>query len=151
MDDKQHYDKIKRIIRNLKKAEIRARFGNVAPENKHIYSKLIWSKFFEIKHPYKGRAKYSLDQLVNMDKESLNRVIEEFYSEVFYQFYNDNYISGKAGFNPELLKKLGLKADASIDDIKKRFRELAKKLHPDTGGGHGEFVELNEVYQKLRE
>lgn len=151
MVDKLHVDKIKRIVRNLKRAEVRARFGNIAPSNKHIYSRLVWTKFFDMKPPYKKHARYNLDQLIHMNKQELDEVIEEFYSEVFYQFYSTNYLTGNAEFDPALLKKLRLPLDASIDDIKKRFRELSKRLHPDAGGEHEAFVELNEVYQKLRE
>lgn len=135
MIDKQYYDKIKRIIRNLKKAEIRIRFGSIDPANKHIYVNLVWSKFFELKRPYKGHTKYNLDQLAQMDKQELDKVIEEFYYNLFYQFINRYYSNDNAVFDPELLSKLGLPSNAGINDIKKRFRQLAKEMHPDTGEG----------------
>jgi len=46
---------------------------------------------------------------------------------------------------------LGLSADCSIDDIKRRFRELAKKYHPDCGGDSERFIELIGVYEQLIE
>lgn len=151
MIDKQHYDKIKRIIRNLKKAEIRIRFGSIDPANKYIHTNLVWSKFFELKIPYKGRAKYNLDQLIALDKQELDKIVEEFYYNLFYQFINRYYSNDNTVFDPELLSKLGLPSSACIDDIKKRFRQLAKEMHPDAGGGHEEFIALNQLYQKLRE
>lgn len=44
---------------------------------------------------------------------------------------------------------LKIKSDATQDDIKKAFRELAKKLHPDKGGNEDDFKELNEAYENL--
>jgi molecular chaperone DnaJ len=48
---------------------------------------------------------------------------------------------------------LGVKKDASPDDIKKSFRQLARKFHPDLNKGSKEaeekFKEINEAYQVL--
>ncbi|MBE0417647.1 MAG: molecular chaperone DnaJ [Coriobacteriia bacterium] len=44
---------------------------------------------------------------------------------------------------------LGVKKDASADEIKKAFRRLARKHHPDTGGSEEKFKELNEAYEVL--
>ena len=46
---------------------------------------------------------------------------------------------------------MGLAPDASATDIKRRFRELAKKYHPDSGGDQSKFIELMENYHKLIE
>jgi len=47
---------------------------------------------------------------------------------------------------------LGVTKNSSIDDIKKAYRKLALKYHPDRGGGaeaEQKFKEINEAYQIL--
>lgn len=44
---------------------------------------------------------------------------------------------------------LGVKADASEEDIRKAYRKKAHKLHPDKGGDPKKFRELNEAYEAL--
>ncbi|MBE0476201.1 MAG: molecular chaperone DnaJ [Coriobacteriia bacterium] len=44
---------------------------------------------------------------------------------------------------------LGVKKDASADEIKKAFRTLARRHHPDTGGSEERFKEVNEAYEVL--
>lgn len=44
---------------------------------------------------------------------------------------------------------LGVKKDASTDDIRKAFRKLAVKYHPDRGGDEQKFKEVSEAYETL--
>ena len=44
---------------------------------------------------------------------------------------------------------LGVKKSASADEIKKAFRKLARKHHPDAGGDEETFKEINEAYEVL--
>ncbi|MBS3067168.1 molecular chaperone DnaJ [Candidatus Micrarchaeota archaeon] len=44
---------------------------------------------------------------------------------------------------------LGLSKNASVDDIKKAYRNLAMKHHPDKGGDAEKFKELSEAYAVL--
>ncbi len=44
---------------------------------------------------------------------------------------------------------LGVSRDASKEDVKKAFRKLAHKHHPDKGGEEAKFKEINEAYQIL--
>tara|TARA_B100000475_G_scaffold190322_1_gene162350 strand:- start:264 stop:1136 length:873 start_codon:yes stop_codon:yes gene_type:complete len=45
---------------------------------------------------------------------------------------------------------LGVPEDASNDQIKKAFKEIAKKEHPDRGGDESKFKEANEAYDTLK-
>ncbi len=55
--------------------------------------------------------------------------------------------------NKDYYEMLGVKRDASQDDLKKAFRQLARKYHPDLNKGSKEaeekFKEINEAYQVL--
>lgn len=44
---------------------------------------------------------------------------------------------------------LGVKKDASADEIKKAFRKKAQKHHPDAGGDEETFKQINEAYEVL--
>lgn len=44
---------------------------------------------------------------------------------------------------------LGINRDASSEDIKKAFKSLAMKHHPDRGGDAKKFQEINEAYSTL--
>ena len=44
---------------------------------------------------------------------------------------------------------LGVKKDASADEIKKAFRKKAQKHHPDAGGDEETFKQINEAYEAL--
>ena len=45
---------------------------------------------------------------------------------------------------------LGVPEDASNEQIKKAFKEIAKKEHPDRGGNEAVFKEANEAYDTLK-
>jgi DnaJ-domain-containing protein 1 len=44
---------------------------------------------------------------------------------------------------------LGLEDNASLAEIKKKYRELAKEHHPDNGGDPKEFMKLQKAYKKI--
>lgn len=46
---------------------------------------------------------------------------------------------------------LGIKKDASADEIKSAFRKAAIEHHPDRGGDEAKFKEINEAYEVLKD
>ena len=51
----------------------------------------------------------------------------------------------------ELNERFGYENDVKINgkDVKKIYRELSLKNHPDKGGSHQAMVAINEFYEKL--
>ncbi len=135
----------------MKKLEIKIRFGGVMPGDSRI--RLVWDDFFSTSDCRKGcnaaGAKYILDDLEGLDKTRLKDIIDEYFYRVYYQVYRENGIMPANVYDPDLLGILGLKPDADYEQIKRRFRELAKKYHPDLGGDSERMIELLDAYHKL--
>ncbi len=140
-----HIDEIKRKVRKLKRFEEQIRFGN-SP----VQGSLVWTRFFDLRDSCPARAKYSLKDLSLMDQEEYKRVVSEYMAFVYYELYQaKGFIYSSGHYDPEALQKLGLPAFATEQDIKRRFRELAKQYHPDMGGDATMFIELMDQYKKL--
>ena len=128
------HDETKRKLRKLKGLEQKIRRGRAAG------AALVWDGFFTVKYPIKIVAA--------MDRATYKKVIEEYFYHVYYRFCAENK-TGAAFNDPEALARLGLPYDAGAEEIRRRFRELAKLYHPDAGGDAGDFIELKESYDKL--
>jgi len=143
----QSISKIKRTLRQFKKMEIRVRFKD-RPEEEH--SSLIWDTFFSTKIDMEDQVEYPLNRLHEMSRNELKSVYDAFFYRIYFQHFQDYGLSMEDIYDPGLLSLLGLPSYASLQDIKRRYRELAQRYHPDHGGAHDKFIELVDVYEQLR-
>lgn len=134
---------LKSKIRKLKNLEIQIRFNNKS----YTEQKLIWNSFFDLSG--KREVKYPLTYLLLIDNDEYRRIADEFLAFVYRDIFEHFEIPSSNYFDRKLLIKLDLPYDADINDIKKRFRQLAKQYHPDKGGDASKFIELMEIYEGL--
>ena len=94
-----------------------------------------------------------------IDKETLDEIIYKFDS-----FYGSRFGAERDEMSQEndAFEVLGLSKNASLDEIKARYKELVRQYHPDILMGRGEskevierstkkLQEINEAYGRLRE
>lgn len=136
---------LKRKLRSLKKLEATIRFKGVATP---ADPKLVWDVFFSTR-PDNLAVKYPLHRLLEMTHPELKQVFEEYFYRIYFQNYRERGLTMADVFDPQLLSLLGLPPYAGSQEIKKRYRELAKRYHPDHGGNSEKFIELVDLYQKL--
>jgi hypothetical protein len=140
------FDSLKRKLRQLKKLEIGLRFRyRPMPEKPD----LVWDRFFATKGKASAAARYPLSRLSQMSREEQKQVYEEYFYWVYFRYYQENGLTPDNLHDPQLLALLGLPPYAGLADIKKRFRALAKRHHPDHGGDSEQFMALMQVYEKL--
>lgn len=153
MDERE----LKRKIRRLKKLEIKIRYGFSEDyiiknfnTDKIDGLPLVWKEFFDLGSSGKGggKARYNFNDLKQMDKEGIKRIFEEYWFFVYYRMYRDNGLYSVSLPQPELLEYLGLPYDADEAMLKKRFRQLCRKYHPDEGGDLQKFIELMKIKEK---
>jgi hypothetical protein len=139
-------DSLKRKLRQLKKLEIGLRFRyRPVPEKPDR----VWDSFFSTRGQARPAVRYPLPRLSQMSREEQKQVFEEYFYWVYFRYYQENGLTADNLHDPQLLALLGLPPYAGLADIKKRFRELAKRHHPDHGGDSDKFIELMQVYEKL--
>lgn len=137
---------LKRKLRNLKKLETRIRFMDSGTAK---YKQYIWDKYFSTKNDCDVSVKYNIKNLLSIDHEKLKEIFDEYFTQVYFQYFKECGIITEGMYDAELLSALGLPPGSSIEMIKARFRELAKMYHPDLGGDSNKFIELMETYKKL--
>lgn len=136
---------IKRRLRQLKRLEIKLRFGAGAGSG----GALFWDQYFDLRDKPAGGSKYTWAMLCAMDREAFKAVTEEYLARIYEAWYWGNTGQPVTVYDSAVLAQLNLPADAREEDIKKRFRELAKACHPDTGGDAAQFIALMRAYEKL--
>ena len=107
------------------------------------------------------RRKTSYDKEEHESKK--DKTYEKYHSDwtddyvdfTYTRYTEDDAEFSKASKNsslPDYYKILGVPRDASQNEIKKRYRELAKKLHPDKSKGEKTdetMAEINKAYEIL--
>ncbi|MCL4506538.1 MAG: J domain-containing protein [Chloroflexi bacterium] len=144
-------DQLKRKLKDLRQTEIAIRFRNrPAPQN---YAGLVWNEFFSLKPRAAGAVRYSLEALEELDHAQLKEIFSDYICFVYFQYCRENGIALESGrgYDPHLLALMGLPPQAGGDEVRKRFRELARKYHPDAGGQSSQFIALMDVYHQLNE
>lgn len=151
-----NYDELKRRIRKLKKLELKIRFPDIqnqkgTPGCDRIPkgAVLIWDEFFDLHDIPAKNVKYPIKRLAAMNKDELRDMMAEYFYQVYYRSYREHGLTEVPLYNPDILAQLGLPGYADSSEIKHKFRELAKRYHPDTGGDSSKFIELMENYRKL--
>lgn len=150
-------DELKRKIRKFKKLEIKIRFGqnDAVHDGKKGTSAdrpngpLVWDEFFDLHESGLKSVKYPMSRLAAMDKDAFKEVVSEFFYYVYHRMYEENGLAFVHSYDPEMLAQMGLRYDADSGAVKRKFRELAMKHHPDKGGESAKFIELVETYRKL--
>ena len=146
MTDSFRLDTLKRSLRKLKHLEEKLRFGGRSSDK----GRLVWDSFFDARDESRGHARYTVAMLAALSREEYRAVIDEYFAYVFYELYQENGVEfPQWNYDPGILARLGLPRDAGLQDVKRRFRELAKQYHPDTGGDAARFIELMETYRQL--
>ena len=139
-------DRLKRKLRGLKKVEKRIRFGY---GDNALSGEFVWDEYFSTKSGGDERVKYPLWLMSKLDRQKIKEIIEEYFYAVYFRKYKESGLEFSDIYDPNVLSAFGLAPGASIDDIKKKFRELAKKYHPDRGGDNGKMIEILDIYHKL--
>lgn len=137
---------LKQTLRGLRRLELQLRYRGL-PET--AQPPLVWDVFFST-NPYDERVKYPLGHLLSLNRDTFKAVIDDYFYRVYFEHYQDRGGFSRADiYDADLLAILGLPPHAGSEEVKKRFRELAKRYHPDRGGDKEQFIALMAAYEKL--
>ena len=138
---------LKHKLRNLKKLERKIRWHHLSTHQQALF---VWDSYFSTKsHASDETAvKYPLETLLGFDRPQRKHVFEEYLYVVFLQHAQEGGFAMATFQDPEILNFFDLPYYATFADIKKCFRRLAHKYHPDKGGDPEKMIQLLEMYEK---
>lgn len=97
--------------------------------------------------------RHPLNGIYNKIMKDIQEAVDQYVQEIMRGFVDPvklERLTGQPGFDPYMI--LGLTRDCSDEEIKRRFRDLAKMLHPDTSRCQGTeflFVLVNLSYEQI--
>ena len=137
---------------------IRMKFDGISNKTAGILPEKLWSYFFatviakmrEELFPDVMAARKAQSDKRKAEYEERKRWREEeesFFDNWFKRALFSSILFGSS-VPTEELAVLGLDDSAQEDDIKKAYKKLAMKHHPDKGGKHAKFLEVTEAKNK---
>lgn len=127
---------LKKKLRELKKQEKRIR---------HTEHCVMWDRYFS------DQGQYPLKALLTMTDERRKSIFEDYFMSIYLLYYRENGQPITQLCDPALLSIFGLSSFATFEDVKKRFRELAHRHHPDKGGNIDTFRMYLDVYEQIKD
>ena len=156
------------VIKFLNRIDLYLPFLKGGREYQAVYNHLnTWKTISELKNWIdKGKEKLGfshfealLDALYSCSLERLEWWVKRRYFEFIQEQYKRNhetsnrYQTYNFNFNQSSLKEhyqtLGLTINATIDEVKKQHRKLAKEFHPDIGGNEEHMKKINQAYEAI--
>ncbi len=109
----------------------------------------VWDEFFSDDPGSSKKVRYPFGILNILDRESRKKIFQEYLYTVYLRKAGMNRLSAGSLQDPKALAVFGLPAGASLSDIKRVFREMAKRFHPDSGGDPEEMIRILDAYDTL--
>ena len=81
-----------------------------------------------------------------LDWENFEEMDEAGVESLLEQFWQRYLVDGR---REPALRTLGLSADFSQMELKRRYRQLATEHHPDKGGDPEQFISIRQAYEVL--
>ena len=76
---------------------------------------------------------------------------EEYRKPKFYNFNKAEEYNYKTSYNNSMHPVFKIKKSSSMEDFKKKYRELILQHHPDKeNGDHNKFIEIQEAWDNLK-
>lgn len=79
-----------------------------------------------------------------LDSDEFAKFFNSFFDDEFHEKEASKPQKENSQSTPPYFLAMGLTLQATKEEILKRYRELAKKAHPDGGGSHEAFLQLKE-------
>lgn len=125
-----------------------------------LIDEVLLAKEFDLLHEFAHRTDISLKQLNSMIASQKQRMVRERIEAEQKRREHQQRISEKRSQSEidRAFEVLGLSSNASADEIKKAYRKLVKKYHPDRYIGHKEeviasaqqqFIEIQQAYELI--